>query len=522
MSGLFNTCKKLVSVGNITYDENNVAGEVNLNSIFNMCPLLETIGGITLLNQNGNKSLNGTFSRCARLTGDIDLSKIKDVTDLGGVTQECKALNSVKLPTDLSKVTSMKASFFNSIINEVDLGSLSLATSLTTLQDICNNATITNLKGFNAIPNTVTALTTSFRGANINNGNFVFPNFTSGSSCEHLGGAFDQGSNVQLPSIFTIPAPMKYLESMCTNNKNMPRTLVLDCSNVTDLLGNQKVFQNCKGLEEITWKLPQHIWSGGANKTSYQSSLYFLYDSSAKKITLDYTAYKGNCIGTDGFLPATDNLELYGIDFNLTGHVAMGDSPKYIKAFTVHGACNIRDIDLRAWRMSYENYLKFVNEAIATLDCANLGDFIKLELGTLDAKGNPIDDNNAYRTKDYLSVKSPKTLKIQITLQGLGERPIIFYDKDKNYLSSISFSAGAISQGREFDVPPKASYLKIANINYNEKMETTLTYKNPEDTPKTLTMRSYTNYAGTAVLTAEQKETIISKATPKGWNVVFV
>ena len=83
MSALFNTCNKLVSVGNITYDENNVAGEVNLSSIFRWCPLLETIGTITVLNQNGNKSLSQTFNGCIKLTGDIDLSEIEDVTDLG-------------------------------------------------------------------------------------------------------------------------------------------------------------------------------------------------------------------------------------------------------------------------------------------------------------------------------------------------------------------------------------------------------------------------------------------------------
>lgn len=315
---------------------------------------------------------------------------------------------------------------------------------------------------------------------------------------------------------------MKYVEAMCSGNKNMPRTLVFDCSNATDILKNSGVFKECQGLEELTWKLPQHIWNNSINNTSKSSSLYFLYGSTAKKITLDYTAYKGNCIGTEGFLPATDNLELYGVDFNLTGHIDMGDSIKFIKAFTVHGACNTRDIDLRAWRMTYENYLKFIEEAISTLDCVNLGDFIKLELGTLDDKGNPIDSDNKHRTKDFLAVKSYKTIKIVIDSQALGERPIIFYDKDKNYLSSISFSAEAISQGRQFDVPAKASYLKIANLDYNEKMQISLTYVNPDDAPRTLTVSKYVNYDNTEVLSSDQQNALALKATPKGWNVVFV
>ena len=545
LSNYFRNCINLISVGNIVYNENNAEGEVSCEAMFYGCSNLKNIGTITFLNQNGNKLLNHLLYSCSKLTGDIDLTDVKDVTTLQSAFFNCKALNSVKFPSDLSSLTGLNSSFMGAIINEVDLGSLSLASNLTSLHDICNDATIGNLKGFDTIPNSVIDLTTSFRKANINNGNFVFPNFTQGSVCEQLGGAFDRGSNVQLPSVFTIPASMKYLDDMCSGNKNMPRTLVFDCSNATDILKNRNVFKDGQGLEELTWKLPQHIWDNSINKTSNSSSLYFLYGSTAKKITLDYTAYKGDCIGTDGFLPATDNLELYGVDFNLTGHTSMGGSRKFIKAFTVHGACNTRDIDLRAWRMTYENYLKFIEEAIATLDCANLitpmsyYDDIKYYNGSAIATWNNImtgfipvkpgskvimkindilnNENTPFRGTFYKEDKSPTT-------EGNSQTQVGQKDWSNKYNES----------GMEIFVPRTAHYIRVGFVGSNnqdiinkinsriQQDLVSLKYKTPTQTPKTLTMGSYTNYAGTETLTAEQKETIITKGTPKGWNVVFI
>jgi hypothetical protein len=548
LSNYFRNCINLISVGNIVYNENNVEGEVSCEAMFYGCSNLKNIGTITFLNQNGNKLLNYILYNCSKLTGDIDLTDVKDVTTLQSAFFNCKALNSVKFPSDLSSLTGLNSSFMGAIINEVDLGSLSLATSLTTLQDFCNGATLTNLKGFNAIPDSVTTLCTAFRGANINNGNFVLPNFTNGSSCEHLGGAFDNGSNVQLPSVFTIPAPIKYLDAMCNGNKNMPRTLIFDCSKATDIINNRNVFKDCKGLEELTWKLPQHIWYGNIDNRSSQASLYFLYGSTAKKITLDYSSYKGNCIGTDGFLPATDNLELYGVDFNLTGHTAMGDSRKFIKAFTVHGACNTRDIDLRAWRMSYDTHVKFIEEAIATLDCANkmthLTQTQALYLGTTST--SPVSTPGFFT--DYIPVKEKTkyTLKINDILNNVANGGSVFVywytDIDtplKGGLNTFSYADWESkygTNGRAFDSYVNKLQAKYFRIGFNRLENTDLNGMNkyidqdiisfkvvsPTSTPKTLTASKYTNYADTEVLSSDQQNALALKATPKGWNVVFI
>lgn len=548
LSNYFRNCINLISVGNIVYNENNVEGEVSCEAMFHGCSNLKNIGTITFLNQNGNKLLNYILYNCSKLTGDIDLTDVKDVTTLQSAFFNCKALNSVKFPSDLSSLTGLNSSFMGAIINEVDLGSLSLATSLTTLQDFCNGATLTNLKGFNAIPDSVTTLCTAFRGANINNGNFVLPNFTNGSSCEHLGGAFDNGSNVQLPSVFTIPAPIKYLDDMCNGNKNMPRTLIFDCSKATDIINNRNVFKDCKGLEELTWKLPQHIWYGNIDNRSSQASLYFLYGSTAKKITLDYSSYKGNCIGTDGFLPATDNLELYGVDFNLTGHTAMGDSRKFIKAFTVHGACNTRDIDLRAWRMSYDTHVKFIEEAIATLDCANkmthLTQTQALYLGTTST--SPVSTPGFFT--DYIPVKEKTkyTLKINDILNNVANGGSVFVywytDIDTplkggmNTFSYADWESRYGTNGRAFDSYVNNLQAKYFRIGFNRLENTDLNGMNkyidqdiisfkvvsPTSTPKTLTASKYTNYADTEVLSSDQQNALALKATPKGWNVVFI
>lgn len=550
LSGLFNTCKKLVSVGNITYDENNVAGEVNLNSIFRLCPLLETIGNITVLNQNGNKKLNETFRGCTKLTGDIDLSEIKDVIGLRGVVQECKALNSIIFPADLSKVTDMYMCCRSSTINEVDLGSLALATQLETLQSAFEGATITNLKGFNAIPDSVTMLNTAFRSANINNGNFVLPNFTSGSSCEHLGGAFDQGSNVQLPSIFTLPAPMKYLDGMCSGNKNMPKTLVLDCSNVTDLINNRSIFRYCEGLEELTWKLPQHIWYNQVNSTDNMVSRSgnFLYGcSSIKKLTLDYSAYQGDGIGTGGFFWYVPSLVINGIDFNLTGNSEMGDhnGRAFITDFTVHDACNSRDIDLRGWRMSYDTHVKFIEEAIDTLDCANLITPMRYYDDIKYYNGSSVSTWQNIMT-DFIPVRPTSSLIMKIK-DILNNENVpwrcAFYKEDKSPTTEMN-SQTQVSQGdwsekysesgREIFVPKTAYYIRVGfmvsntqdrinKINNRVKQDlVSLKYKTPTQTPKTLTASKYTNYDNTEMLSNDQQNALALKATPKGWNVVFV
>lgn len=44
----------------------------------------------------------------------------------------------------------------------------------------------------------------------------------------------------------------------------------------------------------------------------------------------------------------------------------------------------------------------------------------------------------------------------------------------------------------------------------------------PTSTPKTVTFGTLTNYAGSTSLTTAQKETLTTKGTLKGWNVVFV
>lgn len=519
-NSMFNDCPNLEEVGdiNITINKDSTATGYGCSYMFQKCPKLRKVGNITKTSNIGKLSACvGMFADCPALAeiGNLNIP----ISDAMQMFVGCKSLKSLTL--NLETCIRLTRTFENAIIENLNLGTLSVCENITDMSYAFQNSTIKNLLGFNAFPRNVKEAYSCFKRANINEGNFVLPPFLAGCVITNIGSIIAEG-NVSLPSPFVAPSSIQIFENMCDSNKNMPRKLIFDCSKVTDVLKNTNVFKNCKGLEEITWILPQHIWYNNMNNKSYQSSLYFLYGSTAKKITFDYSSYKDNCIGTDGFLPEADNLEIYGIDFNLAGHEAMGDGTKFIKAFTVHGACNTRDIDLRAWRMTYENYLKFIEEAISTLDCVNLGDFIKLELGTLEDKGNPIDSDNKHRTKDYIAVKSYKTLKIVIDFQGLGERPIIFYDKDKNYLSSISFSAGAISQGRQFDVPAKASYLKIANLDYNEKMQISLTYVNPDDTPKTLTMRAYTNYAGTGVLTAEQKETLITKGTAKGWNIVFI
>ena len=118
-----------------------------------------------------------------------------------------------------------------------------------------------------------------------------------------------------------------------------------------------------------------------------------------------------------------------------------------------------------------------------------------------------------------------------------------FYKEDKTPITE-SNSQTQVSQGdwntkyatsgKEVSIPKTAYYVrvgflgnnnqdKIDKINNRVKQDlVSLKYKTPTQTPKTLTMGTYCNYAGTEVLTQEQKEAIISKATPKGWNVVFV
>lgn len=523
-SSMFNNCPNLEEVGdiNITINKDSTTTNYGVNYMFQKCPKLRKVGNITKTSNIGKLSACvGMFADCPALAeiGNLNIP----ISDAMQMFSACKSLKSLTL--NLETCTKLSRTFDGAIIENLDLGALSTCENITDMTYAFQGSKIKNLLGFNAFPRNVKEAYNCFANADINDGNFVLPPFLAGCVTTNIGSIIANG-NVSLPSPFVVPSSVQKLGSMAEHAKNLPKTLVFDCSNIENLLNNNSVFKECQGLEELTWKIPQYVWDIKINDGgSINRSNYFLQNAkNLKKVTFDWSAYKGDGIGTNQFLyGAYPDLTLEGIDFNLFGHsdISNGEA-KGIKDFTVHGACNTRDIDLRSWRMTYENYLKFVEEAIATLDCVNLGDFIKLELGTLDDKGNPIDSDDKHRTKDYIAVKSYKTLNIQITLQGIGDRYIMFYDKDKNYLSSISLSAGAISQGRTFDVPAKASYLKIANLDYNEKMQISLTYTNPDDTPKTLTMGAYTDYAGTGVLTAEQKETIITKGTAKGWNMVFV
>lgn len=99
---MFQNCKSLIKVGNITLNKNNLSNNaMATTSLFYGATNLETVGTINIINDPDSYELDlvGTYRECKQLTGDLDLSNIgTHFANIQHVCQNSPKITSIKLP----------------------------------------------------------------------------------------------------------------------------------------------------------------------------------------------------------------------------------------------------------------------------------------------------------------------------------------------------------------------------------------------------------------------------------------
>lgn len=539
--GIVTNCKSLKELSLVILGSNvDSANYISAFSNLNLTSDLKIVGDIAGTN----------FLRYSTVKS-LDLSEARVN---GGLAYAFTSFNCKEGKIILNgKCTNLSTTFSGSNIPELDMTNLDLS-SCTTCQSAFSSATIGRLTGFNTIPDSAISCSNMFNKSNIKDG--VIPKFNASSSkCNSISSMFQNyKGSVNIPNPFIVPAKVtSNLTFLFDNINNFSEKFTLDCSNMEYMLYtvDWHIFKNTRGLKDFTFIVPPYTYYKKAGTEATNSSSYFFggYNGNTnelEKLKFDFTNFKGTKLGTNSFLGVNElkNLTIENIDFNLFGYSNIGGNKLFINNFTVHGACTDIDIDIRKWRMSYENYIKFVDEVISALDCANLLTPMSYYDDIKYYNGSGISTWQNIMT-DFIPVKSSSKVIMKVNdILNNENAPFraAFYKEDKTPTTEGS-SQSQISQGdwnnrygesgREIFIPKTAHYIRVGftgnnnqdrinKINNRIKEDlVSLKYKTPTQTPKTLTMGGYTNFDGTTTLTQEQKETIISKATPKGWNIVF-
>lgn len=99
---MFQNCKSLIKVGNITLNKNNLSNNsMATANLFYGATNLETVGKIEIINDPDSYELDltNTFRECKQLTGDIDLRNIgTHYANIAYICNNSPKITSVKLP----------------------------------------------------------------------------------------------------------------------------------------------------------------------------------------------------------------------------------------------------------------------------------------------------------------------------------------------------------------------------------------------------------------------------------------
>ena len=512
------------------------------DSMFSSVPLNNTI------------ELTGTSTDCYNMFNNAkipsaDLSNLR-ITNarLSNMFYNARVEGTVKL---VGTAGSACGSMFNSAnIGNVDLSEMVFESENTTVSSAFQNAIIGNL-----IPPTnlsgVTSCNHMFYNATIKNGSL--PDMSKSTSCTTMNQMYyGYKGSVLIPTPFILPSGANNLANIFDNCKAMPTDFEFDCRQMEYVLHNKNIFTNSAGMTNLIYRLPKNIYNGSMGTTGWNSSNGFLLGSSnIKSVELDWSAYQGNDTGFGNFYSDITDFTFKGIAWDKFGNVNINQSgTQSIKDFTVHEPASNTNINIGSWRMPKDLHLRFVDEGLATLDCANL-----IPANKITTEYNPNGKGKiiALIRYPYGSERFTITTKKDLLSYNIGSMAFCLYD-DEN-LTTRGYMMGTVnftnnSNGTKSYTFPDAHYLNsypyirlelimsdtaenlgITQDDWNniaEQIKTeilndniVLSKTNSTQTSKTLTISRYTNKNNSATLSEDDKAEIISKATTKGWNVVI-
>ena len=526
---VFDNCKSLIKIGNITVDTAEILVGYSCNSFTN-CENLESIGEINYIGANyGNM-----FQNCYKLK---TIAKLPDMSISTPGFQSCKSLE---------KLDFTDTNIYNPTGENERKHGLSFY-----------NASIGELIGLPTIPDDMKDCSARFQSCYIGGGEL--PKFTENSSCTSINNMFDHyKGNLQIPSPFVVPNRVTSIAYLFYLANGIPEDFILDCSNLDYLLDTKELI--IKNPKNFTFKLPKYLYNKtygnediSSNNYNYNYNWFRGGDSnSLRKFELNYDSYIGsklpflntlfNNVQINGGIDNSNGLVFNGIDFNLFAKNPISSGKVSIKDFTVHGKCNNKDISLSAWRMSFENHSKFIDEALDALDCGSLL-FNNIFENKVTIFNNPKPDEVVSFTISVSAEVSKYFNENKNTTGTDYGLYLSFSNSDGTEFSGGGFGAFAPSTGeayqhtfnfmrggsdRYISYSVRINSNKIDNITddiLNEwiKLEyIKISYTDSQDTPKTLTLSSYCNYDQNISLSIDQKNQLISQASVKGWNVAFI
>lgn len=496
---------------------------------FNNCSLLYSFSGTTY--PEGIIKINGSLST---LNFAFKYSNIKNI-DLSNC--------------DLSNCTGMNSTFDSANVEIINMSNCIL-NNCKTMSNAFAGATIGEIIGLEYIPDSVTSCERIYQNMTLSKGNI--PIFTRNSLCTNIRYMFYNYKG-SIPSEFIMPSGATSI-SMVFSKASIPSDFILDMSNVNYILsdGNPETMSNTT-INNLTIKFPKYVYQGNYGVENGNFIWFLRHVAGLKTLIFDFSSFLGSEINfkeffcytyVDGGLDNEDGLIIKGLDFNIIDESTWCIQTKLaIKEFSISKPCNSKNIYISSFRMSFENYSKFINEALDTLDCASLL-FNNIFENKVTIFNNPKPDEEVSFTISVSAEVSKYFNENKNTTGTDYGLYFLFSNSDgtefkgggfgifapstgEAYQKTFNFKRGT-SGNRYISHSVKISLNKINNITddiLNEwiKLEyIKISYTNAQDTPKTLTLSSYCNYDQNISLSSDQKNQLISQASLKGWNVAFV
>lgn len=526
----------------------------SMQNIFTWCGNFEGVDEFDFILENAN--IQSAFYHTEKYNKEIKLKG--SVSDISSVFGSCTTPSIDLSELDMSNVTSScYQSFANINIDTLDLTSLSQG-SPTNFFSFLENSKIKNLIGLEYIPDSVTACNAMMKNLSLTNG--IIPKFRSTSSCTTTSTMFQNIiTDIQPPSSYYIPPSVTDITNMFDNYPAMPTDFIFDCSKVDALLKIGNTFINVKGLENFTFKLPKYIYVNNVGTINVNMMNRFIANvNTLKSVTFDWTSFKGSSIGAQGFFFNNNipSLILNGIAWDKFGYQYIDSHYAKIEIsdFSVYEPASNTNIDLAYMRLSKEITARFIDEALGSLDCANLigSTIYKDEYSAYSAcsvqmnrikfpnTGNISDDTNikiilkinksnagSYANIYQYSDKNTTNVGIKTILSqnGTDDGTYITYSIYLKKLITYPYiSLGLQSKGLGVNIGGTSGWetVKQSIINDIINDEISLKLESPTQTSKTLTLSKYTNYPNTSSYTEDDKIELSLQASPKGWNLAFV
>lgn len=488
----------------------------NLWFTFYSTPNLQKMGDITIHGDSGRVYNFGFSSNsCPSEIGNMNFKALGNLgLSYGDAGTHYRTMKIGKLP-DLTECGSLNSTFTGMDIETLDLSDLEKNTVISSMQRTFKNSNIGTIIGLDKIPNSVTEGNSMFQGANVGS---QLPTFNKSSLCTNVEYMFSgyQGNNV--PNTLVLPPNVTKTSQLCSWCKNLPTPFVLDMSMCSDILSSSSLFTNTNA-KDVTIKLPKYLWDGKVGTVGYPVLASLLSNTTPTNLSLDFTAFQGTYLGMgDAVYGSRGTMTFNGIAPDYWYKGAIGWRDIVFSDFSIYKKANgDKAITLGSALKTLDLYKRFINEALETLDCAEVL-YSNIEKGGLvDETGTEVHADN-YRTAEMIPVVGGSTYIVQIPSQGNYAR-FLEYDSSGTVINNFVVNANNLQQGSSVKMKDNTVGIKICRLS-SASLVIHITNSTPTHTPQTLKVTPWVDKAY-STLSDTEKEELETLALSKGWNLTF-